>query len=112
MSYIETDDRENKISAESLNKWDGEMGWELRDLDKGWKDFWGFAVLGESSEKGSTRKYTGKRVTRCGFMFWGNSAVLRWIAKRMILGEVGFGIFFGLAVVPREGTEEGGPLGV
>jgi hypothetical protein len=31
----------------------------------------------EFLEKGNTRKLTGIRVTRCGKLFWGNSAVLR-----------------------------------
>jgi hypothetical protein len=37
--------------------------------------FAGFLECG--SEKGSSRKYTEKRVTRWRILFWGNLAVLR-----------------------------------
>jgi hypothetical protein len=33
-------------------------------------EVWNF--LGESFEKGNTRKYTKNRVARCGLMFWRN----------------------------------------
>jgi hypothetical protein len=44
------------------------------------RDLIGFWVLefgGTSSEKGNTRKSTENRVTRCGFLFWGNFRRLR-----------------------------------
>jgi hypothetical protein len=50
-------------------------------------------IFGGISEKGSTRKRTENRVTRWSLMFWGNSAVLRWIAKRFNLGEFKVGLF-------------------
>jgi hypothetical protein len=63
-----------------------------RDL----KQFWGIWNLGESSEKGCRRKHTGKRVTSWSFMYWGNFRNLRWIAKRIRLGEFEMGFFWGL----------------
>jgi hypothetical protein len=76
MSYIKTGDIENKISAASLNNWDcekwGNCGQMVGD---GSIFFAGFLECG--SEKGSSRKYTGKRVTRWRMLFWGNLAFLR-----------------------------------
>jgi hypothetical protein len=37
------------------------------------KHFLGIVVLGESSKKGSTRKYTENWVTSWRTLFWGNS---------------------------------------
>jgi hypothetical protein len=51
--------------------------------------------LGEFLEKGSSREHTKNRVARWGKMFGGNSGVLRWIAKRNLMGEFKMGLFWG-----------------
>jgi hypothetical protein len=53
-------------------------------------------VFGRTSEKGSTRKHTEKRVTSWTKMFWGNLAVSRCFAKRIIMGELRLGVFLGV----------------
>jgi hypothetical protein len=47
------------------------------------------------SEKGSTRKHTGIRVTSWRNLFWGNLRDLRCFTKRFILGEFEIGFFEG-----------------
>jgi hypothetical protein len=59
------------------------------------EEFEGLVFLGESSEKGSTRKYTGKRVARWRKLFWGNLRVLRCFAKRIFLEEFKLALFGG-----------------
>jgi hypothetical protein len=49
----------------------------------------------EISEKGNTRKHTKKRVTSWSFLYWRNSEVSRCFAKRIVLGEFQFGLFWG-----------------
>jgi hypothetical protein len=61
----------------------------------GLKEFEGLVFLGESSEKGSTRKYTGNWVTRWKELFWGNFKVLRCFAKRIFLEEFKLALFGG-----------------
>jgi hypothetical protein len=39
------------------------------------------------SEKGNTRKYTEKWVTRWKVLFWGNYGILRCFTKRILVGE-------------------------
>jgi hypothetical protein len=50
---------------------------ELWLIGREFKQFWGFGFLGESFQKGYTRKLTGKRVTRWRKVFWRNLAILR-----------------------------------
>jgi hypothetical protein len=54
-----------------------------------------FGLLGESSEKGSTRKSTGNRVTRWEIMFLGESWGLRCFTKRNGFGIWGTTDFWG-----------------
>jgi hypothetical protein len=82
---------------------EAELGGFGRNL-KRFLDFWFWGV---TSEKGSTRKDTGKRVTRWGFVFWRNLVDSRWFTKRILLGEFLFGIFWDLGGFPRGATEEG-----
>jgi hypothetical protein len=63
------------------------IGWDLERFEGIW-------VLEEFLEKGCTRKHTEKRVTRWRFLFWRNSRILCWIAKRMDLGELRLGFFW------------------
>jgi hypothetical protein len=51
---------------------DHENGLVFGSIEGNLNQFWGFGILGGSSEKGSTRKSTGNRVTRWIIMFWGN----------------------------------------
>jgi hypothetical protein len=68
----------------------------LKTWSIGWggEDFWGIVFLGECSEKGSSRKYTGNWVARWRKVYWGNLTVLRWIAKGIWMGEFQFGDFW------------------
>jgi hypothetical protein len=77
------------------------IGWDLERFEGIW-------VLEEFLEKGCTRKCTGNRVTRWRYLFWRNSRILCWIAKRMDLGELRLGFFWVLSVGPRRLIEEGG----
>jgi hypothetical protein len=52
MSYIKTGHEENKISAESLNKWDDEMSWEIGQLNGTWKVFGRLGILGAGQRRG------------------------------------------------------------
>jgi hypothetical protein len=56
---------------------DGENGLVFGAIEGNLNQFWGFVFLEGSSEKGSTRKSTGNRVTRWRIMFWGNLGVSR-----------------------------------
>jgi hypothetical protein len=76
MSYIKTGDIENKISPLSLIIGTVRNGGILRV----WPELVRFLVVGilrGGSEKGSTRKHTGKRVARWSFLYWRNLAILR-----------------------------------
>jgi hypothetical protein len=74
------------------------------------KRFLGIWLLGESSEKGYTRKLTGNRVARCKEMVWGNLGALRCFTKRIGLGELEFGVFGRVVRGITWGWEEGGHL--
>jgi hypothetical protein len=94
VSYIKTGDIENKISEQSLNNRTVRNEGILRV----WPELVRFLVVGilrGGSEKGSTRKHTGKRVTRWTFLFWRNFKVLRCFAKRIFLGEFKLALFGG-----------------
>jgi hypothetical protein len=56
---------------------------------------WGLEFLEEFLEKGCTRKHTRNRVTRWRKMFGGIFGGLRWIAKRILVGEFWFSDFWG-----------------
>jgi hypothetical protein len=75
----------------------------IKDCEKGLKNgglngvrkfFEDFGNLGESSEKGYTRKSTKNRVARCRKLFGGIFGDLRCFTKRIYLGEFGLGGFW------------------
>jgi hypothetical protein len=76
MSYIKTPDPIIKTARCPLIR-DGEKEPIIGSVERGLKRFEVWNFLGESSEKGSTRKHTEKRVTRWRTMFWGNFEILR-----------------------------------
>jgi hypothetical protein len=53
MSYIKTGDVENKISAESLNNWDGENRLKLGVLDESWIGFENLRIWGQVQRRGA-----------------------------------------------------------
>jgi hypothetical protein len=73
----------------------------LRAFARKLERFWFLEFLGESLEKGNTRKHTRKRVTRWKKMFGGILGGLRCFAKRNLMGESEFGVFWGF---PRGST--------
>jgi hypothetical protein len=95
MSYIKTGDPIIKISPQSLNNGTARIGWICGWLDKIRKDLRGWLFWRNGSEKGYTRKHTGKRVTSWSFCFWGNLGILRWFTKRFEMGEFEFELFLG-----------------
>jgi hypothetical protein len=67
---------------------------EFWAFGRGWTgNFW-LEIFECGSEKGWSRKHTGKRVTSWRIKFWGNLAVLRWFVKRIFLEELDFGLFW------------------
>jgi hypothetical protein len=69
--------------------------------------------LGETSEKGSTRKDTGNWVTRYGFLFLEEFDGLRCFTKRIWLGELRFSGFWDFVRRSTWGLERrGDQLGV
>jgi hypothetical protein len=50
--------------------------WELETFE-----VWNF--LGSNSEKGCTRKDTGNRVARWGFLFWGNVGIYAVLRREL-----------------------------
>jgi hypothetical protein len=88
-------DHENRLKRWSIGQdWD----WNFR-----------FCGLGETSEKGSTRKDTGNRVTRYGFVFLGEFDGLRCFTKRIWVRELRFSGFWDFVRRSTWGWEEGGP---
>jgi hypothetical protein len=87
-----------RISLWSLNNWDCEKWGNFRILFGIGKIF-GLEFFKGGSEKGSSRKHTGNRVTRWRNLFWGKLEILRWIAKRIWSGEFNFGIFWGFRLL-------------
>jgi hypothetical protein len=94
MSYIKRVAVENKTGRSPLS-WDDENGLKRWSIERDLKEFWVWIFLGESLEKGSTRKHTKNRVARWRFLFWGNFGNPRWFTKRIVWGEFGFSVFCG-----------------
>jgi hypothetical protein len=74
---------------------------KIGGIEWDWERIWVIWIFGGTSEKGSTRKHTEKRVTSWSKMFWRNLSILRWFTKRMFLGEFKFDDFWGFT---REST--------
>jgi hypothetical protein len=108
ISYIKTGDIENKISPQSLNKWDDEKGLKFRGLDGDWKGFWEIGIWGRVQRRGAHVNTPEKGSRDGGNCFGGIQRFHADLRREMFWGNFNLVFLMGLGVVPRGGVEEGG----